>query len=159
MKYCPLCRAELVTQVHEQKTSLGCSSQECEYVFWDNPVPVVLGLVRYQGKFVITNNADWPDWKYSLVSGFVDARESSADAIKREVHEELNLKAGVTEIITVNLFERLNQLMIAYYVEAQGNLVLNNENRAYKLLNDDELAHWKFGLGATPVIQKWFSEK
>ncbi|VAW74087.1 hypothetical protein MNBD_GAMMA12-2746 [hydrothermal vent metagenome] len=159
MKYCPLCKAELLAQVHEGKSRLSCSSYDCDYVFWNSPTPVVLAIVNYQGQYVITNNAAWPEWKYSLISGFVDANEDSQKAIEREVYEELRLESTSTTLITVSLFERLNQLMISYYVEAQGELILNSENRAFKLLNEEEIIHWSFGLGATPAVQKWFVEK
>jgi len=157
MKYCPDCKSLLEHKQVESKSLLVCSSSICNFIFWDNPIPVVLGLVSYEGKYVITNNIEWPDWKYSLISGFIDSGESPEKAISREVKEELSLRVIATDLITVSFYEKLNQIMISYHVETEGDLLLNSENRAFKLLNINELEKWEFGIGASPTIKKWLS--
>ena len=37
MKYCPLCSAALIKKDINDRTYLACSSEHCDYVFWDNP--------------------------------------------------------------------------------------------------------------------------
>ena len=46
MKYCPLCATELAEIRIEGQKRLGCPVDGCEYVFWNNPTPVVAALVE-----------------------------------------------------------------------------------------------------------------
>lgn len=158
MKYCPLCGSCLAPLIHEGRKKQFCSSKGCDYVFWNNPIPVVLGIVELNGKYIVTNNAEWPEWKYSLISGFVDYKESPETAIVREVKEELNLIVNSCQLVNITLYERLNQLMICFFVETSGQIRLNPENRAFKLLSLEALAKWEFGKGATPAINKWLED-
>ena len=41
MNYCPLCATPLETRLMENVPRLACSAEDCAYVHWDNPVPVV----------------------------------------------------------------------------------------------------------------------
>jgi len=155
--YCPLCGDRLIKAVRELTEKLVCRSDECEFVNWGNPTPVVLGIVEYGNQFILLNNYDWPEWKYSLVSGFVDTKESPERAIVREIKEELDLAALEPRLIHVSLYERLNQIMITYHAKATGKITLNSENRDYKLLSRDQLGEWEFGLGATSAVKKWLN--
>lgn len=158
MNYCPQCTAKLELKRIETKELTVCGNVNCEFIHWDNPTPVVLVIVEYQAKFVVTNNAEWPEWKYSLVSGFVDTRESPEQAAIREVKEELNLTTTQCDLIHTSLYEDLNQIMITFAVTATGDLKLNHENRNYKLLTQEEIIQWQFGRGATPAINQYFSK-
>ena len=47
MKFCPQCGHRLApTRIH-QREYLACVSEVCNYVFWDNPLPVLAALVEY----------------------------------------------------------------------------------------------------------------
>ncbi len=155
--YCPWCGAKLTQKTIEDQTRQCCPAHECDFVFWNNPIPVVVILVEYQNRFVITNNCDWPEWKYSLISGFVDADENAAVCVKREVKEELNLQVDRCQLLCVNHYRKLNQMMLGYKVSASGELQLNHENRAVRLLSRTELANWPFGAGATPLVEHYLS--
>ena len=52
MKFCPVCATPLVPRVQEDRTRLACSSESCDYVFYDNPAPVVAALLEH-GDIVI----------------------------------------------------------------------------------------------------------
>ena len=153
-QFCPCCGSRLINGVFEGAVKQHCESA-CGFVHWNNPTPVVLALVEFNGLYVVTHNVEWPEWKYSLISGFLDTQEDPEQAVIREVEEELALKAIETTLITTSIYEPLNQLMLAYHVMAEGEIKLNHEHDAYKLLDDEALSQWPFGLGATPAIQQW----
>ena len=111
--YCPLCATKLVEQRIEHSLKQSCNRPECSFVHWENPTPVVLLLVELNEHYIVTHNLAWPKWKYSLISGFVDARESPEQTAVREIKEELNLETLSLQLITVSLYEKLNQLMIS----------------------------------------------
>ncbi|WP_413662902.1 NUDIX domain-containing protein [Microbulbifer sp. CNSA002] len=158
-KYCPACSHKLEKRLLESGYKLCCSTNTCDFVFWENPTPVAIALVEHDGKYIVTHNVEWPDWKYSLVSGFIDTNEDPKKAAMREIREELNLETTYIELITTSIYENLNQVMVGYYAKTEGEIILNEENDSYKLLSRKELASWSFGRGSTPLIKKWLARE
>ncbi len=156
-KFCPLCSSQLEPKTFEGSLKQACSAGDCEFVGWDNPTPVVLALVELNGKFLVTHNVEWPSWKYSLISGFLDTNEDPFEAVKREIKEELGLTTSHVELITTSIYKNLNQLMISFHVKTEGVVVLNEEHDSYKLLTLEELKSWEFGSGAMPAIHQWLA--
>ncbi|MHB0874031.1 MAG: hypothetical protein ACYC1J_11450, partial [Acidithiobacillus ferrooxidans] len=72
MKYCPQCANELQGRVIDGISRLACPSSECGFVHWDNPIPVVAGLIYRDGKYIIARNTKWPSGMFSLVTGFLE---------------------------------------------------------------------------------------
>ena len=147
MKYCPLCTEELVVEFLGDRDRLRCPADDCDFVFWDNPVPVVAAIVEYNGQVVLANNAQWPEHVFALITGFLEKDESPEQGTIREVQEELGLAAEVQEFIGAYTFFRRNQLLLVYHVNASGTIQLNEELRAYKLFNKEDLTYWDAGTG------------
>mgnify|MGYP005991870421 CR=1 FL=1 len=159
MKYCPECASEMNTRTIDIEKRLACS-QECGYVFWNNPVPVSVALIEINGKFLLARNASWPKGFFSLISGFIETGESPEITIKRETEEELGLKATSVEFIGHFPFPQMNQLMIAYFVKAEGKINLSEELSEYIILSKAELESYDFGvlkLGRI-VVEQWLSK-
>src|SRR5699024_3690130 len=72
-RYCPVCASTLVHRRIETHDRLCCPA--CDYTFWDNPTPVVAGLVEYDGRLVFARNAAWPQGKFGLIAGFLEPYE------------------------------------------------------------------------------------
>ena len=157
MKYCPLCKEELIIDFLEDRERLLCPAKECEYVHWDNPVPVVAAIVEYDGKVILANNAAWPDDKFALITGFLEQGESAEEGVLREVHEELGLIAEIEQFIGVYPFTKKNQVLIIYHVRASGEIKLNHELRAYKCVAKGELTYWDAGTGY--ALRDWLQSQ
>ena len=145
MNYCPRCASPLQTQMIDGVDRMACTSPDCDFVVWDNPVPVVAALVRYQDQFLLARNAQWPAGMFSLVTGFLERGELPQRAVVREVKEELGLEAQVTDFIGHYLFQPKNQLIVAFRVDAWGDLCLGDEIIEVKMLSRDALASYDFG--------------
>ena len=52
MKFCPQCAAELALTEQDGKTRPRCTLASCDYVYWDNPTPVVAAIVELDGLIV-----------------------------------------------------------------------------------------------------------
>lgn len=126
---------------------LLCPADDCEYVHWDNPVPVVAAIVEYDGQVILANNVEWPDHVFALITGFLEKNESPEEGVLREVREELGLDAEIGEFIGIYPFFIRNQLIIAYHVTANGTVRLNEELRSYKCVNKEDLTYWDAGTG------------
>src|SRR3954463_16254673 len=93
MKFCPACASPLVAQDTDGRTRLCCASDSCDYVFYDNPVPVVAALLEHGETVILVRNKGWPDKWYGLVSGFLEKGETPEEGILREIKEEIGLRS------------------------------------------------------------------
>ena len=144
MAFCPQCKAELQCRYIDGVERLTCSSS-CGYVYWENPTPVVAGLVQIQEGFVLARNARWPSGMFSLITGFLEKGESPEEAILRETHEELGVNTEELQFIGHYSLPELNQLIIAFAVRASGEPRPSREIAEVLLLSRTELESFDFG--------------
>src|SRR5581483_10972885 len=138
-KFCPRCATPLQTgAVDMGPDRLRCPS--CEFVHWDNPVPVVAAIVEHEGQIILARNRAWPPKMFALITGFLEKDDPDpASGVLREVEEELGLKAArVSEFVGHYPFPRMNQLIIAYHVVAEGQIVLGEELVEYRRVAPDQ---------------------
>lgn len=155
-KHCIDCGAALQIQIHNEEERLGCSNN-CGYVFWNNPVPVVAGLVKYDGKIILIQNTGWPlDW-FGLVTGYLEKNETPEEGIVREVREELGLESKVVSLIGNYIFTQKNEIILAYYLTAEGNIQTNDEIQDFKLVLPNKLKPWPFATGL--AAEQWLKNE
>jgi NADH pyrophosphatase NudC (nudix superfamily) len=157
MKYCPKCASELVKKTMDGLERTVCNQQDCGFVLWDNPVPVVAAIVEYNDSIVLARNAGWPQGMFSMVTGYLERDESPENAVLREVKEELGLGAQLQGFIGHYPFPRKNQLILAFAVNASGTIELNHEIAEVKLLPKDKLESKQFGRFqlTARIVQDW----
>lgn len=141
MKYCPDCSAPLRETELDGQQRLRCSRNDCAFVHWQNPVPVVAGLVRLgtSDEYVLARNAGWPEGMFSMISGYLERGETPEAAIARELEEELGLTATDVSLVGHYIHEQKNQLIIAFQVTAQRQISLGDEISDVRLLPAREL--------------------
>ena len=157
MKFCPICRSDLVTVEIDGKSRKKCSSEECDFVFWNNPVPVVAAIVELGGDVILVRNKGWPEKMFGLVTGFLEEGETPDEAIIREVKEELDLKGRIEGFIGYYSFFQMNQLILAFHVRAEGRIVLGEELVEFKAVAPERLRPWKFGTGY--AVMDWLEKR
>ncbi len=156
VKYCLHCGHELSTKNINGRDYLACPVQGCEYVFWDNPLPVVAALIEYQGHVLLARNKAWPLKFFGLITGFLEKGESPENAVIREVKEELDLEARVEDMIGVYPFPEQNQVIIAYHVAAEGEIKMGEELAEVKSVPQEKVRPWPFGAG--PAVKDWLEK-
>ena len=121
-RFCPHCASPLalITQAEDggDKERLRCPA--CGWTHWNNPTPVLAAIVEIDGKVLLARNAAWPPKMFALITGFMEAGESPEQGIAREVKEETNLDVLSCQIVGAYEFLRMNQVIIAYHVVAEG---------------------------------------
>ena len=157
MKFCPLCGLQLKKVQIESIFRLGCASKTCDYVFWDNPTPVVAALVERGGEVVLVRNKGWPEKFYGLVSGFLEKGETADLAVLREVNEELGLDGKIVDFIGYYSFFEMNQLILAFHVKGEGEIIIGEELAGIKALAPEKLRPWSIGTG--PAVQDWLDKR
>jgi NADH pyrophosphatase NudC (nudix superfamily) len=157
MNFCPECAAPVQEESIDNVPRLVCSSANCSYTFWNNPTPVATGLIRLGDDYILAQNTTWKEGMYSLISGFVEKGETPEETIVRELKEELGLTCDKLEFIGHFKFELMNQLMIAYHIEASGEVFLNDEIASIKTIHHAKLCHFDFGelVLSKQIVLKW----
>jgi NADH pyrophosphatase NudC (nudix superfamily) len=155
MKFCPKCAHELIKARIDGIERLKCSSPDCDYVFWDNPLPVVAGVIEHQNAVILVRQKGWPQKWHGLVSGFLEKGETPEQAILRELREELGLQGKIVGFIGYYTFTQANQLILAFHIQAQGEIQLGDELESYKHIPPDKLRPWALGTG--PALKDWLA--
>ena len=159
-KFCPTCATALqaITQVEDSgpKERLRCPA--CSWTHWNNPTPVLAAVVQYRDKILLAHNAAWTGNKrYRLITGFMEAGETPHEGVSREVKEETNLEAVSINLIDVYDFQRMNQVIIAYHVQAEGEVRLSPELSDYRLFEYRDIKCWPSGTGH--AMAAWLRSK
>ena len=157
MKFCPRCKSDLIVTVIDEIERLICSSHECEFIHWNNPIPVVAAVVEHKDEIILANNVNWPDHIYSIITGFLEKGESSEQGAIREVGEELGLRTDHIELVEIYPFYRMNQIILGYYVRASGTVELNEELRSYKHVKKEDLFTWDSATGY--ILRDWLNSQ
>ena len=147
--FCANCATPLQFVVRQEdggeKQRLSCVA--CEWTHWNNPTPVLAAVIEYRGQVLLARNAAWPGRMFALITGFMEAGETPEGGIAREVKEETSLEATSLKLIGVYDFQRMNQVIIAYHVQAEGEVRLSPELAEYQLYDLDQVRCWPAGTG------------
>jgi NAD+ diphosphatase len=157
MKFCPLCGTGLEVSEIDGIERPSCPSPSCDYVFWDNPTPVVAAIIELDGNVVLARNKGWPEKMYGLVTGFLEKGEIPEDSILREIKEELGLEGKIVDFVGYYSFFEMNQLILVFHVEAQGEVVLGEELAGIKTIDPGKLRPWSIGTG--PAVRDWLESR
>lgn len=154
-KFCPQCATSLVTAEVDGSSRIKCPA--CNFVYWDNPVPVVAAIVEHEGKVILTRSKGWPEKWLGIVAGFLEKSETPEEGVLREVKEELGLNAEIVSFIGHYAFELRNQVIFAYHVRAKGEITIGDELESIKVLPPEEIRPWELGTG--PALRDWLASR
>ncbi|MCF6322739.1 MAG: NUDIX domain-containing protein [Gammaproteobacteria bacterium] len=157
MKFCPNCASQLIKQEIDGAYKNVCVSDGCDFVNWNNPVPVVAGLVQLGNNYVLARNSEWPKEVFSVITGFMEKNETPEESISRELKEELGYACMSLKFIGHFKFPKNNQLIIAYHLEAKGALSLSTEIAEIKVVSREALFQYDFGKFqlTSEIISSW----
>jgi NADH pyrophosphatase NudC (nudix superfamily) len=151
-RFCTHCATELAWQEALEdggpRSRLRCPA--CGWTHWNNPTPVLAAIVECtdrEGRVLLARNAAWPQRMFALITGFMEAGESPEEGVAREVTEETGLTVERSSLVGVYEFRRMNQVIIAYHVQAHGDIVLSPELAEAKLFAWPDLRCWPAGTG------------
>lgn len=157
VKYCLYCGHELLVKNINGKDYYACPAKNCEYVYWDNPLPVVAAIVEHDGNVLLARNKAWPPKIFGLITGFLEKGESPENAVLREVKEELGLNARLVSMIGVYIYLEQNQIIIAYHLKAEGAIKMSDELAEIKSIPPQKVRPWPFGAG--PAVKEWLEKR
>lgn len=148
-RYCPRCAAPLALRGGMEDGGyterLRCTA--CAFTHWNNPTPVLAAIVQVGDHLLLARNAAWTNRMFALITGFMEAGESPEDGIRREILEETGLTAGALTLVGVHDSQPMNQVIITYHAQAEGEIRLSPELAEYKLLRPEEVKCWRASTG------------
>lgn len=155
MRYCPQCARPLRRIEVGGRGRDTCMDTRCGFVNWNNPVPVVGGIVEWNDHVILVRNVGWPSSWYGLVTGFLEAGEMPEEGIVREVKEEIGLDAELKSFIGMYEFYRKNQLLICYHLTVSSGEVRcpPDEIADYKWVHIEKVQPWTAGTGR--ALRDW----
>lgn len=156
-KFCPRCATPLQTVEVDGLTRQRCPDKACGFVHWNNPVPVVAAIIEHEGRVLLARNKLWPEKFFGLVTGFLEKNETPEAGVLREVKEEVGLDGRIAGFVGHYGFTQMNQLIIAFHVQAEGPIVLNDELAEYKLLPPEQVRPWPTGTGQ--AVRDWLAAR
>lgn len=155
-RFCPGCGGPLKAREDGGRERRACADPACGRVLYDNPTPVVAAIVERGGCVVLARAKNFPEGWFGLVTGFLERGEDPAEGVLREVKEELGLEAAIVELVGVYPFAPMNQVIIAYHVRAEGEIVVGDELAAVKEIPIAKLRPWPGGTG--DAVRDWLAK-
>ena len=154
--FCPTCKSDLGVNADGY---VACQNTECTFVHYENPTPVVAAVIEYKdGNVLLAHNVAWPPTWYALVTGFLEKHEHPAEAVLREVKEEVGLDAELRGFLGHYTFKRMNQIIMAYHVYADGEIKLEDPDiDDVKIVPFDKVKTWPSGTGE--ALKKFLESK
>ena len=156
MNYCTKCGKTLTKKIIDQKERLCCIDTSCGFIYWNNPIPVVGIVVETEDGIILAHNKLAPAGIFSIITGFLEADETPEIAAQRETKEELGLDAIETHFLGVFPFPKANQIVITYHIVATGQIELNEELDASKIVQKTDLLG--YSKNNTFEVQEWLNK-
>lgn len=152
-RFCPRCATPLVEREVAGRQRKACPGENCGFVHWNNPTPVVAAIIEHEGAVLLARGRGWPEKVFALVTGFLEADETPEAGVLREVLEETGLCGEIVGLVGVYPFEMRNELLVVFHVRATGAISLSDELEETKRIPRERLKPWPFGTG--PAVRDW----
>ncbi|KAA3634339.1 MAG: NUDIX hydrolase [Calditrichaeota bacterium] len=123
-QYCPYCQTKLKTGIFDHIERLYCPEENCDFIFYQNPVPAAGAIVIKEGKILLVKRAHPPrigDW--CIPAGFMEYNEHPTETAVRELKEETGLDVELLsffEVYSGNDDPRNNAVLILYLAKEVG---------------------------------------
>lgn len=154
--YCPLCKSTLKDKKIEKNPFKVY--ENCGFVDWKNPKPVVSLLIHKNGKVLMIQRANEPfKGQWVLPGGFISKNESPEEAILRETEEETGLKPKIEGFLGFygKYFDpRGDHIDIIFFGIADGTLKLSDEDKKAEYFSPDKLPE-KIAYRHKEAISDW----
>lgn len=132
-RFCTRCGTAL--EIREGGSMQQCTNDSCKHIEFPRINPAVIMRVTKGDKILLARQASWPQYKYSVLAGFVEVGETLEHAVAREVMEEVNIVVENINYHSSQPWPFPNSFMLGYTAEASSD--------AFELEQDDiEHALW-----------------
>jgi len=162
-RHCGLCGS--ICKPEDGGFVMQCSLSTCGHRSFPRLDPAIIVLVHADDRCLLGRQTRWPDGRFSTIAGFVEPGESLEDSVRREVHEETNIRVGRCRYMASQPWPFPAALMIGFLAEGiSGEIRLNDGELAEaRWLTRNEIATGSVILPprvsiAYRLLETWFNE-
>lgn len=113
-------------EYHESDRARQCP--RCGLLSFPRVSPAVITLVRRGDEFLLARNARFPEGRYSIIAGFVEAGETLEEAVAREIREEVGIWVEDIRYVASQPWPFPHSLMIGFTADyAGGQIAVDGE--------------------------------
>lgn len=154
--FCPTCRTKLERVEVDSRKRLHCP--RCDFIFWNNPKPVVSALIHRSGEVLLLQRTKAPLKGYwCLPGGYINYDETPEKAVRREVNEEIGLELKIEGLIGVYRIDndpRGVNIDVIYQGTANGGIRLSGEHTTHRFFPTSQLPQ-KIAYKHKEAIANW----
>ncbi|MCE5257076.1 MAG: NAD(+) diphosphatase [Spirochaetaceae bacterium] len=110
--YCASCGAALEDGSADYTNARVCN--RCGRVFFPRISPAIIVLIHRDDSILLAHNVSFPEGRYGLVAGFVEAGETFEQTVRREVMEEAGIEIGEPRYVRSQPWPFPDSLMVAF---------------------------------------------
>lgn len=127
---------------------------------------VVAAIIEYNGKFLCMQRNkgkyDYVSLKFEFPGGKVEANETNAEALMRELYEEMNIKVHITEndyfMSIHHAYPDFEITMHTYKCCPDTDYFVRKEHISHKWLKKDELQTLDWAPADLPIVKRIMEE-
>ncbi len=117
-RYCGVCGTK--NRPSDAGFVMACQDQDCGHRSFPRLDPAIIVLVVKGEQCLLGRHKNWPEKRFSTIAGFVEPGESLEDAIRREVHEETNIRVGQCRYLASQPWPFPAALMIGFHAMGES---------------------------------------
>ena len=142
--YCPRCSRQLERAEAAGRTRVVCPNGECDFVFYQNPVPAAGAIIVEDVKILLVKLAHHPKvgW-WCLPAGYMEWEEHPGETAIREIREETGLEIELRSLFEVYSGDddpRTNAVLVLYLADrVGGELIAGDDADEARFFGFDEL--------------------
>lgn len=110
------------TAMRDRRTELARICPACGFVSFPRLSPAVIMAVTREDHILLARAPRFPSGMFSTLAGFVEPGETLEEAVKREVHEEVNIRIGNIHYVASQPWPFPHSIMIGFsatYVDGE----------------------------------------
>lgn len=144
ISYCTQCGASVALQIPPGDNLPRYVCRRCEHIHYDNPRLIVGCIAEWQGRLLLCRRAIEPRIGYwTLPAGFMENGETTAEAARRETHEEAGAKVETCAPFSMISLAHINQIHLFYRGRMLSPDIQAGEESLEVALFDETEIPWK----------------
>jgi NAD+ diphosphatase len=130
-RFCANCGTETIVR----RSGWMRECPHCHAEHFPRTDPAVIVRIVHDDRILLGSSVLWPEGRYSLLAGFVEAGESLEAAVLREVHEESGIRLGTPTYLGSQPWPFPRSIMFGFHAE-----LADGQDPAEIRPDEDELA-------------------